>query len=291
MDLMLLRAGGVCTRIPLWLVVPVSLALLIALATGGYHLGQQQRDVVEIPVLPTVGSPDLDLDHAERELAREGVASLASRLVELEHRQARLDLRMSGLGDALDLDPEALEPASGGRGGPAPPESASAVDRRIAALDHLLGRRDTTVARLDEAVRGDAQDERMRPAVRPVESEAWVSSAFGYRDDPFTGERRFHSGIDYAGRAGSEIRAAADGIVVRADTNGGFGRTVDIVHADGLLTRYAHNSELLVDPGERVEAGQPIARMGRTGRATDTHLHFEVHGPDGPENPADHVHR
>ncbi|WP_024328175.1 M23 family metallopeptidase [Thioalkalivibrio sp. ALR17-21] len=289
MDLMLLRAGGVCTRIPLWLVVPVLLGVLAAVVTAGYQLGQQQRDVVEIPVLPTVGSPDLEL--AERELAREGVESLASRLVELENRQARLDLRMSGLGDALDLDPEALEPETGGRGGASPPDTAAAVDRRIAALDHLLGQRDTTVARLDEAVRGDARDERMRPGVRPVESEAWVSSAFGYRDDPFTGERRFHSGMDYAGREGSEIRAAADGIVVRADTNGGFGRSVDIVHADGLLTRYAHNAELLVDPGERVEAGQPIARMGSTGRTTDTHLHFEVHGPGGPENPADYVHR
>lgn len=288
MDLMLLRAGGVCTRVPLWLVVPAFLVLLAGAVAAAFFVGQQQREVVEMPAPPVLAAPDLDA--AERELAREGVESLASRLVELETRQARLDLRMHTLGDALDLDDEALEPDSGGRGGPLAPDTASDLDRRVKALDNLLERRDEAVSRLDDAVRIDSMEDRMRPGVRPVESEAWVSSAFGYREDPFTGERRFHAGIDYAGREGSEIRAAADGIVVQAGTNGGLGRSIDIVHADGMRTRYAHNSELLVEPGERVEAGQAIARMGSTGRATDTHLHFEVHGPDGPENPANHVH-
>jgi len=98
---------------------------------------------------------------------------------------------------------------------------------------------------------------------------------------------RMHRGIDVAGPVGTPIVAAANGVVVRSGWNsGGYGNMVDIRHPDGSLTRYAHNSRLLVREGQQVAQGQQIAEMGSTGRSTGPHLHFEIHLPGtGTVNP------
>jgi murein DD-endopeptidase MepM/ murein hydrolase activator NlpD len=106
--------------------------------------------------------------------------------------------------------------------------------------------------------------------------EGRVTSAFGWRRDPIDGVARFHRGIDIRAAYGQEIQAAGSGRVVSAGTEGGYGETVVIEHAGGLRTRYAHLSASLVTPGQEVTAGQVVGRAGRSGRATGTHLHFEV---------------
>jgi murein DD-endopeptidase MepM/ murein hydrolase activator NlpD len=103
-----------------------------------------------------------------------------------------------------------------------------------------------------------------------------VTSAFGWRRDPIDGAARVHRGIDIRAAYGQEIQAAGAGRVVSAGTEGGYGETVVIEHAGGLRTRYAHLSASLVTPGQEVTAGQVVGRAGRSGRATGTHLHFEV---------------
>jgi murein DD-endopeptidase MepM/ murein hydrolase activator NlpD len=103
-----------------------------------------------------------------------------------------------------------------------------------------------------------------------------VTSAFGWRRDPIDGVARFHRGIDIRAAYGQDIQAAGAGRVVSAGTEGGYGETVVIEHAGGLRTRYAHLSASLVTPGQEVTAGQVVGRAGRSGRATGTHLHFEV---------------
>ena len=103
-----------------------------------------------------------------------------------------------------------------------------------------------------------------------------MSSGFGYRSDPFTGAGAMHAGLDFKGPIGTPILAAADGKVTLAGFNGGYGNTVEIRHANGLLTRYAHLSGLDVRPGQMVDRGVQIGRMGSTGRSTGSHLHFEV---------------
>jgi murein DD-endopeptidase MepM/ murein hydrolase activator NlpD len=102
------------------------------------------------------------------------------------------------------------------------------------------------------------------------------SSAFGRRTDPITGEHKFHAGVDIAAPRGSEIRAAADGRVSFAGSRPGYGLTVEILHSDGVTTRYAHASRLHVRVGDVVEAGEAVADVGSTGRSTGPHLHFEV---------------
>jgi len=103
-----------------------------------------------------------------------------------------------------------------------------------------------------------------------------MSSGFGYRSDPFTGAGAMHAGLDFKGPVGTPILAAAEGKVTFAGSHGGYGNAIEITHANGLVTRYAHLSGFNVARGQRVERATQIGRMGSTGRSTGSHLHFEV---------------
>jgi murein DD-endopeptidase MepM/ murein hydrolase activator NlpD len=105
---------------------------------------------------------------------------------------------------------------------------------------------------------------------------ATVTSAFGWRADPLTGDARFHRGVDLRAAYGQDVAAAAGGRVIFSGPDGGYGTTVLIAHPDGTRTRYAHLSAALVREGDQVGAGALIGRAGSTGRATGPHLHFEV---------------
>jgi murein DD-endopeptidase MepM/ murein hydrolase activator NlpD len=129
----------------------------------------------------------------------------------------------------------------------------------------------TSLGRMDAMERALAAIPTSMPAAYMM-----MSSGFGYRSDPFTGTGAMHAGLDFKGPVGTPILAAADGKVVLAGFNGGYGNTVEIRHANGLVTRYAHLSGLHVRAGQMVERGVQIGRMGSTGRSTGSHLHFEV---------------
>lgn len=122
-----------------------------------------------------------------------------------------------------------------------------------------------------------------RPAIMPVKGV--FSSGYGYRDDPITGVQAFHRGIDLSAPPGNEIRATADGIVVRAGKVGGFGRAVFLAHGFGYSTRYGHLSQVDVEPGQHVRRGDVLGRVGRSGRATGYHVHYEVHEDGRTKNP------
>jgi len=113
-----------------------------------------------------------------------------------------------------------------------------------------------------------------------------ITSAFGTRSDPFTAAPAEHDGLDVAAPEGTPIRAPAPGVVVRAGPRGGYGNAVEIDHGGGVVTLYGHASQLMVSPGEFVQAGQEIARVGSTGRSTGPHLHFEVRVGGRPVDPA-----
>jgi murein DD-endopeptidase MepM/ murein hydrolase activator NlpD len=115
--------------------------------------------------------------------------------------------------------------------------------------------------------------------------QARVTSGFGQRADPFTGRQTEHHGVDLAAPEGSPIVAASGGVVRSAGPRGGYGNAVEVDHGNGLTTLYAHTSEVLVRPGETVAAGQVLAKVGHTGRATGAHLHFEVRVQGRPVDP------
>lgn len=122
------------------------------------------------------------------------------------------------------------------------------------------------------------------PSAQPTDGTL-VTSSYGVRSDPFTGEAAFHAGLDFIGAYGQPILAAAPGRVVFVGQKAGYGNVVEIDHGHDLVTRYAHLSSFAVRPGQEVERGARIAGMGSTGRSTGTHLHFEVRRRGEPLNP------
>lgn len=110
----------------------------------------------------------------------------------------------------------------------------------------------------------------------PLETAAWrVSDPYGWRKDPFTGEKAFHRGVDLACGEGTPVLAALDGVVTAARRGAAYGNYVRLTHGDGQETLYAHMQYLYVRAGEVVAAGQRLGTAGQTGRATGAHLHFE----------------
>lgn len=112
-----------------------------------------------------------------------------------------------------------------------------------------------------------------------------LSSKFGEREDPFNYSERFHAGIDIAADYGSDINAAAEGIVITAGALPGYGKAVIVSHGHGLSTLYGHISSTVAKEGQKVKKGELIARVGSTGRSTGPHLHFEVRINDTPIDP------
>jgi murein DD-endopeptidase MepM/ murein hydrolase activator NlpD len=143
-----------------------------------------------------------------------------------------------------------------------------------------LGRRlDRIEASLDNQIRQAAAT----PAISPV--RGILTSAYGYRKDPISGERALHRAVDLSTAPGQPVMATADGIVLRAERSGRLGNAVVIAHGFGFTTRYGHLSRFAVQAGERVARGEVIGYVGNTGRATGYHLHYEVLADGSPVNP------
>lgn len=115
-----------------------------------------------------------------------------------------------------------------------------------------------------------------KPLSYPIQHNVSLSSLFGNRLDPIKGVSSLHQGLDFQGSIGAPITSSADGIVEKAGWDPQYGNEVIINHGDGYMTRYAHASELLVKPGDRVSRLQTIAKIGQSGRSTGPHLHFEI---------------
>lgn len=122
------------------------------------------------------------------------------------------------------------------------------------------------------------------PAMWPV--EGILTGAFGDRLDPFNGEGTFHSGLDISTAYGTPVRATGEGVVISAERSAGYGMVVDVDHGRGISTRYAHLSGFTVVVGQAVTGGEIVGYVGRTGRSTGSHLHYEVRVNGGPVNPS-----
>jgi murein DD-endopeptidase MepM/ murein hydrolase activator NlpD len=121
------------------------------------------------------------------------------------------------------------------------------------------------------------------PSILPV--DGWVTSNFGRRVSPFTGQLSSHQGLDVASPIGTPIHTPADGVVIFSGKKSGYGNFVMIAHGYGIVTRYGHNAQNLAQPGQKVKRGEQIATVGDTGRSTGPHLHYEVWVNGSPVNP------
>jgi murein DD-endopeptidase MepM/ murein hydrolase activator NlpD len=207
--------------------------------------------------------------------------ALSLRIAQMNARVIRLDALGRRLTDMADLEDGEFDfDSAPALGGPEEPDAAGSnevpeIVESMQALDEQLKDREAQLGALESMIMGQNLSARVYPQGRPV-SSGWISSYFGKRTDPFTGKPANHTGIDFAGKFGDEIVAVADGVVTWSANRYGYGIMVEINHGNGYSTRYAHNSENLVEVGDEVKKGQAVARMGETGRATGPNLHFEV---------------
>ncbi|WVX48024.1 hypothetical protein ROLI_011020 [Roseobacter fucihabitans] len=159
-----------------------------------------------------------------------------------------------------------------GQGGPLTPLSFSSRGEELSAdftrANRLLEQMDTLNLYRIAAERA--------PFALPVKSAFRFTSDFGFRRDPKTGGRRMHRGVDFAAPAGTDLFATADGTVIHAGWQSGYGRLIKIKHDFGIETRFAHLSKIRVKVGQRVSRGDHIGDMGASGRVTGVHLHYEV---------------
>ena len=118
-----------------------------------------------------------------------------------------------------------------------------------------------------------------------------VTSNFGWRHDPLTGQTRFHKGVDLRAAYGQTVASVASGRVVQAGAQGGYGLSVVVEHGSGIRTRYAHLSEVSVKPGDAVADGEAIGKAGQSGRSTGPHLHFEILADGRPVDPVEAAQR
>lgn len=127
------------------------------------------------------------------------------------------------------------------------------------------------------------------PSILPIDLKDYtMSSGYGYRRDPVYGTSKFHEGLDFAAPVGTPVFATADGDVIEAERKSGYGNCIEISHGFNYVTRYAHLSEILVEPGKTVKRGELIGKVGSTGKSTGPHLHYEVRFKDEPQNPVNY---
>jgi len=243
--------------------------MLVVMAIGGglyapsLLLGSRDRDV--------------ELDRLHQENARLHVERQAfdEKMSEVGGRLQAFEAQASLLGQELGLEQLSGERA-GGAGGP----TQLGGRQRFWFEEELQGltfRSEHLEASFDDL--GRAFQKRMEllaatPSTMPV--EGWFSHGYGWRKDPFTGQREFHRGMDIVAQAGTPIIAPADGVVSRGGRFSQLGNSVDLAHGYGYVTRYAHMSEISVSAGDRVRRGDVIGHVGSTGRSTGPHLHYEV---------------
>lgn len=212
------------------------------------------------------------INHLQRQLA--GLEGESQRLKEFAKKMvslAKLDKNI------FEFD---LPPARGGLAGRNifqryTANMSTIVRRDIKLLKHQLNEQSNQFERMQLVLRSRILRESDKRSSWPVKT-AYISSTFGLRKDPFTGRQRRHNGIDLAGPRGSDILSVAAGEVIFTGRKGGYGRVIDIKHANGFVSRYAHLEASLVKKGQVVASGEKIALLGTSGRSTGPHLHLEI---------------
>jgi murein DD-endopeptidase MepM/ murein hydrolase activator NlpD len=268
------------------------LMLNALMAYAGYRIG------VGEPVIQSDWQAELQVQkRLVSEARRDAQTHLNALAVRMGQLQAQM-LRLNALGQRLSRQANLNEgefdfdqpPAMGG-----PHDSEEKVPAQpsdfVSSLDELARQiedREQKLTILETLLMNRNLRERVMPARRPTTS-GWLSSSYGKRTDPFTGNTEFHKGIDFAGKAGAEVIAAGEGIVTWAGKRSAYGNMIEISHGDGYVTRYGHNKKNLVGVGDTVKKGQVIALMGSTGRSTGPHVHFEVRRYGKTVNPERYI--
>jgi len=275
--------------LPGFVLPAMGLAALICLVAGGVSLFGWTRSSLD-----NAHVADLQL---ENERLAGQIADIRRTVELFEARMAATTEMEQELRNLANLDPIPEDVRRLGVGGPPALSELSDEASRSSAVKQAR----ETLNRLDElnrkavfqnanfeemvATLRDSREELDRlPSISPVR-RGWISSGYGSRRDPFTGRPVLHRGMDVSAWTGTPVYATADGKVTKAGRAGTLGLLVEIDHGNGVITRYGHNSRLLVKAGQRVKRGDQIAEVGSTGRSTSPHCHYEIHVDGRHVNP------
>ena len=264
---------------------------IIALTTAlNYALLRYAADLKMPYVYRMLGSASYNDAQRGDSYVRENLSAMAIRLGQMQAQLLRLDTLGERLAKLAGFRPQELmfgqTPGRGGAVSSISSQDLSLGDLRqqLDVLTREVDDRGDKLGVLESLLTLDSARKKLVPSMHPVQA-AWSSSSYGWRIDPFSGQRAFHEGIDFMAEHGTVIQAAAGGVVVYSDFHAQYGNMIEIDHGNDLVSRYAHASKRLVKAGDVVLSGANIAEVGRTGRATGTHLHFEVRHRGVPQNP------
>ncbi|MBC7957400.1 MAG: M23 family metallopeptidase [Cytophagales bacterium] len=223
---------------------------------------------------------------------RENLDAMAQKVGEMQAKLIKLEAigeRVSGLAGVKPEELKQIAPAAlrGGQGGPFVPARKLSLDQLnglVSSLDEAAEQSTDLFTMIESRLFEKRLAALMIPNSQPV--NVAVGSGFGFRSDPFSGRAALHTGLDFPTDVGTPIMAAAGGMVRSTDFHAAYGNLLEIDHGNGLTTRYAHTSKILVKAGDLVKRGQVVAQVGTTGRSTGPHLHFEVMVEGVLQNPA-----
>lgn len=274
--------------------------LIVALSSMFSYLALRHAADLKLPFLQeAIAVVRQSETRQTQDLVRDSLKAIAGRVGQLQAQMLHLD----SLGDRLSsitgvkpsefqaapVTPSGAAKANGGQGGPLLRPSLELSADKINQEVELLIKRAEAQNDYLSVVESTLMDERIArnrlPTVLPVNA-MWNASVFGWRDDPFTGQRAMHEGVDFSAQVGTPIVAAANGKVVAAEPHPDYGLMVDVDHGNDYVTRYAHASKLVVKVGQFVKRGQKLSEVGTTGRSTGPHLHFEVRYKGAAVNPS-----
>lgn len=234
-----------------------------------------------------VAQQQVELAQAQR-ASQAQVNALAARMGELQAQATRLNAlgeRLTEMGKLKDGEFDFDEPV--GVGGGNEPVSDMPVKELTETLGQVEQQFSASGQQLNvlASLMFDHQlEQNAVPSRMPIRN-TYITSGFGGRADPFDGGSAFHKGVDFHANVGDPVMSVADGVVSYAGVRGGYGNVVEVDHGNGYVTRYAHNSRLVVKVGDLVRAGQQVARAGSSGRSTGAHVHFEVWADGRVVNP------
>jgi murein DD-endopeptidase MepM/ murein hydrolase activator NlpD len=221
---------------------------------------------------------------------RENLDAMAQKVGDMQARMVKLEAmgdRVSGMAglkpDDLSGLSHATKTAAGGPFVPMAQPSLDELNGALKTLDEDASEQGDLLTLAESRLLESRLKTLMIPSSRPIDVP--VGSGFGFRADPFTGRGALHTGLDFPSPIGTEIHAAAGGVVRTAEMHPEYGLMLEIDHGNGLVTRYGHTSKILVKVGDLVKRGQVVADVGTTGRSTGPHLHFEVLVDGVPQDP------
>ncbi|SQD79743.1 M23 family metallopeptidase [Moritella yayanosii] len=282
-----------------WLIAAFIAVIAVSIAFSGFIYSNYSSQAIQLKIAKAQQKHQQQADRilSLRQETNLKIAVFASRVGMLQAEVNRLSLLSDELAKNANLTRGEFDFTGAAIGGPIDTDSSYAVDLQtlLEEMDLLsleINNRSQQLSLLETMLLNhNITDEAVLSGRPVIQRGSWLSSPYGVRKDPFTGQATMHKGIDFAGNNGMNIIATGAGVVTWSGRRSGYGLLIEINHGNGLSSRYAHAKELIAKEGDVVGKGQTIAIMGSSGRSTGPHVHYEVLKSGRQVDPKRYVYR